>query len=219
MNSKIRKSLLSFISIPISILISIQGLTVSSFAHNGDVFSGTYTSSAICNQSNLNFKINSSAQTSLLTYNVYNKANTWSSTSSNVSVNVVMSSPGMPTYGFYNVYGKEYSDGTFGSTIPHDSNGNIVGVNDNWNSVTIYINTKSGTFADSTAASKTFIHEVGHALKLKHPSSSFAYSGHTYEGGLPKAIMNQGAPNSNKPWIATSIQTHDKNNITAKWGG
>ena len=214
MKCKVKK----FLAAILAAIIAQSGSIVIVSAHNGDIHSGVYNSGAMCNQSNLNFKIDSSAQTSLLTYIVYNTAYAWSSTSTGVSVNVVMSSPGMPTYGFYNVYGLSYYDGTLGTTIPRDSSGNIVDMDSNWNSVSICICAADNVFADSTAAAKTFVHEVGHALKLKHPISNYTLTDHIYLGGVPKAIMNQGLPSSSQPWIATSIQTHDIYNITAKWG-
>ena len=74
---------------------------------------------------------------------------------------------------FIIVTGKSYTDGTLGETIPRKADGSIANVDDNWAGVSIRMNTNSNAFSGAsnptTAAKKTFIHEVGHTLKLSHP--------------------------------------------------
>ncbi len=204
-----------------SVLITGSMISVLSHAHVGDFHSGFYLSSATCNQSNLKLKIETTAQTALLTSEVYYAAFDWNDISSNVDVSVAIAYSGMPSLsGFYSVHGKTYSDGTFGETIPRDSNGNIVSMDSNWYSVSIYMNTSAAIFNnDVEFATKSFVHEVGHALKLKHPTSNFNLTGHTYVGGYPKSIMNQNHPVDNKPWISPVVVQHDIDNLQGKWGG
>lgn len=143
----------------------------------------------------------------------------WGNISSNVSIGIAIISPGMPSLGFYSVIGKVYTDGTLGETVPYDSNGNITTLTGNFGKVTIYMNTNSNAFSGAsnptTAATKTFIHEVGHALKLAHPLNDSSVSNHIY-GGLPCAVMNQGYPNSTS--VASTVASHDIDNLKAKWG-
>lgn len=61
----------------------------------------------------------------------------------------------------------------------------------------------------------TFTHEVGHSLKLAHPVNNSSLSGHVYNG-LPYAVMCQGMPNSTN--VASTVSSHDKDNLKAKWG-
>ncbi|MCM1334164.1 MAG: hypothetical protein NC084_00815, partial [Bacteroides sp.] len=190
---------------------------VSSYAHVGDYSNGTYTGTTT--PKNLKFRIETSAQTELLSSDVYNAVSAWNGISSNVgSIGIAMAVPGMPTTGFCLVIGREYSDGILGQTVSRDSNGNIVSADSDWNSVSIYMNTSSTIFSGAdnptTAAKKTFIHEVGHALKLSHPINDARLSGHIYSG-LPKAVMNQGLPND---YVSSTVASHDKENLKAKWG-
>ncbi len=190
-------------------------------AHVGDYFSGTYTSTATSNPSFLKLKIEPSAQTSLLTADVYYSAYQWCDISSNVEIGIAIASSAMPSTGFYSVCGKTYDDGTLGELLKYDSNGNIVGANANWASIRININNSTtGGFYDAQnptlAAQKTFIHEVGHALKLSHPTVNSSLSGHTYADGRPFSVMNQGFPNY--AWIASSVRDHDAANLIGKWG-
>lgn len=193
-------------------------LSTCAYAHVGDYHSGQYLSNSTCNQSNLKFRVESSARNSKLTSAVYSAGTRWNDISSKVDVSVVMATSGMPTTGFYTVYGTSYDDGTYGELISRNAQGKIVSMDSNWYMVEISMNNDPSAFSDSNAARRTFIHEVGHALKLKHPSANFSLSGHTYYGGLPKSVMNQGPPSSSKPWIATTVEEHDEINIIGKWG-
>lgn len=186
--------------------------------HNGDYFNGIYKGSTA--PYNIKFVIDPSAQTSLLNSSVYQSAWAWNNISSEVGgIGIAMYTPGMPTYGFFPVYGKTYIDGTLGETVPLDSSGKAVSANSNWNSIKIYMNTASSAFSDSTnAAKKTFIHEVGHALKLSHPAKSGSLSGHDKgeNKNLPLAVMNQGFPNGDE--VSSTVTSHDRENLKAKWG-
>lgn len=198
----------------------ICGFTFPAYAHNSDYFSGIYT--GIITHQNLKFRIESSAITSFLTSSVYYSAYGWSNVSNSVgSIGIAIASPGMPSSGFYSVYGQWFTDGTLGETIPRDSSGNIVSMGSNWYSLSITMNTNSSSFSGAdnatTAAKKTFTHEVGHALKLSHPAFGYSIPGHTYQG-LPKAVMNQGLTMSSKPWISSTVVTHDISNLQTKWG-
>lgn len=63
---------------------------------------------------------------------------------------------------------------------------------------------------------KVFLHEVGHALKLKHPVEgglSFCSDCH----GFPVAVMNQGFP-GDFGYVSSTITDHDKSCLRTKWG-
>lgn len=83
----------------------------------------------------------------------------------------------------------------------------------------ILMNKSDGVFSGANnptaAAKKTFTHEVGHALKLAHPAKNSSLSEHTYYGGIPYAVMNQGFPVNA---VATTVSSHDKSCLIAKWG-
>lgn len=213
-----RKKLVQKTAALLSAGVISLALATSAFAHVGDYHSGQYLSGATCNQSNLKFRVESSARNSILTSAVYSAGTQWNNISTEVNVSVVMAASGMPTTGFYTVYGTSYDDGTYGELISRNAQGKIVSMDSNWYMVEISMNNNTSAFANSNAARRTFIHEVGHALKLKHPSANFSLSGHTYYGGVPKAIMNSGPASSSKPWIATAIEENDEINLIGKWG-
>ncbi|MDD6058895.1 MAG: hypothetical protein PUB97_00760 [Ruminococcus sp.] len=215
MKSTIFKNILSTV---ISLSIVSASMPLQSSAHEHDYLSGTYTGSI--NASCLMFRIESSAQTSLLTNEVYQAAFDWNNISSYVgTIGIAMYAPGMPSTGFFFVYGKSFSDGTLGETVPRDASGNIVVANSNWRTVSINMNNSSSAFSGATnrtaAAKKTFIHEVGHALKLAHPIQNSQLSGHIYNG-YPFSVMNQGYPNGYE--VSSSVTNHDCRCLEAKWG-
>ena len=213
-HKKIKKLFALLLSMVVA--FSAQALTVH--AHNSDYFSGTYTSSLKIRD--MNFRIESSAITSLLTSEVYYSAYAWDNVSSHVgTIGIAIAALGMPSTGFFIVTGEPNNDGTLGETIPRRSDGSIANENENWASVSIVMNTKSDAFSGASnptaAAKKTFIHEVGHTLKLAHPQKGYSISGHSYNG-LPRAVMNQGFPNSTT--VASTVVSHDRTNLIAKWG-
>ncbi len=204
----------------LSIILILSIWTNDVFAHTGDYFTGTYTADAVCNQNYLKFRVEQTAQTSLLTSTVYQSALNWSGISSNVGVGIAIYQSGMSSVGFYFVIGRVYDDGTLGETVPRDANGNITSnPNCNWKAVTIYMNTSASAFSGASnptvAAQKTFVHEVGHALKLAHPVQNNSLLNHSYNG-LPRAIMNSGYPDSEA--VSSSITSHDIVNLRSKWG-
>lgn len=110
-------------------------------------------------------------------------------------------------------------------TLPYDSDGNFISASNadsNWAYSEITMNTNIAAYNacenPTLMAKKAFIHEVGHAFKLKHPTINPALSGHTYGSGYPYAIMNQGSPSNSKPWVSYQITQHDKDCLIAKWG-
>lgn len=192
--------------------------------HGGEVSSGTYVNE---NNKNLVFLIVDSAKTNLLNSSVYNSATVWNNISNNVDVYVyydALPSPfpldkiiPMP------VIGTQLEGNVVAQTIPHDKNGNVVSVNSNWMYVHIEMDTSPNAFSiasDPTAAAKkTFIHEVGHALKLEHPTKNATITGHSYNG-YPYAVMNQNLPKSlgGASQVASCPTWHDIECLTYKWG-
>lgn len=167
-----------------------------------------------------------------MTYDdVYSHGTDWNGINDNVNVTVMNYAPGMPTIsGQMLVMGEKMNPNVLWKTIPYDSNGNIlydgsmnIRVNDDWDFVRITLNTDT-TFYDKISnkiptARMTFIHEVGHALKLSHPAQSHWYNpinGHTLDG-YPFAIMNQGYPSSEYRWVAAMITQHDIDCLNNKW--
>lgn len=208
------------VCIPVAIVVSIVYMAMSASAHNADYHNGVYT--GIFNQYNMKFRIESSAITSLLTPSVYYSGYNWSSISSNVgNIGIAIAVPGMPTTGFVLVRGENLSNGVFGETLPRDSSGNIVGMDANWYSVSINMNYNASAYSgmsNPTAfAKRTFMHEVGHCLKLAHPQFGYGITGHNIMG-YPKAVMTSGLLSSSYPYVSANIEEHDKNNLKAKWG-
>lgn len=149
----------------------------------------------------------------------------WDGLSSAVgNISIAIMSPSMPDLGFFCVTGVQYDDrdGIFGITEPRDAYNNCVSENSNWAKVTIKMNTSSSYFAywgitDKEEAMKwAFTHEVGHALKLKHPVGQASFDGHTQPGGYPTALMNSGYLDNSA--VSTNIELHDISNLRAKWG-
>lgn len=118
---------------------------------------------------------------------------------------------------------------------PYDASGNLIDVNVDenldldWAYVRIEMKVEPSAFYDThngllspnkliTNARKTFLHEVGHALKLSHPKQNSTLSGHTVSNGRPYAIMNQGYVRSSSDAVAPDIAYHDKICLKTKWG-
>lgn len=210
----------AIISASAIILCTLTSFTVS--AYNGDYFGGTYKGSAV--PYNIKFVIDPSAQTSLLNSSVYQSAWAWNNISSKVGgIGIAMYTPGMPTYGFFPVYGDESLPyNVLGMTKCYNTSGNKVSVDSDWASVKIYMNTSSSIYSGisnkTNVAKAVFIHEVGHALKLSHPAKSGSLSGHDKgeNKNLPLAVMNQGFPNGDE--VSSTVTSHDRENLKAKWG-
>lgn len=223
-----KKRIISFLT-AIAVAINFAGSIV--YAHTGDIWNGKYIYNS---QKDLKLRITKSAQTSLMTEEVYKSALAWNNISSNVNVSVIMETTGMPsTSGCMYVYGnivdgEILNENTYGKMIPYDSNGNRFkgddeGVNMDWNYVKIIINTTTATgkFEETSnpteAAKANFIHEVGHALKLSHPEWDINLSGHTHLG-YPYSVMNKGLPSKKREHMSYTVALHDKQCLTAKWG-
>lgn len=156
----------------------------------------------------------------------------WNHISSKVNVSIAYNSPGMPSLsGEMHVLGMYFSDERdFGGTLFYDKNGNLMdseldsNANLDWSVIRIYMNTNEKAFKNSScrdateAARKTFIHEVGHALKLSHPKLNSNLTGHTYYGGRPQAVMNQDYPGAYNYAVSPTVTEHDKSCLIAKWG-
>ncbi|MBQ6091073.1 MAG: hypothetical protein IJL07_07425 [Lachnospiraceae bacterium] len=189
-------------------------------AHNRDLLDGRYTSPYT--QSNLTFRIEPSAITSLLTSDVYYSAFAWGGISGNVgNVGIAMYAPGLPSTGFFSVIGEIFGDDNIkGRTVGYDSYGYSCPPDMNWTYAKIIMNNKTTIYSDSTnpinAAKKTFVHEVGHVYKLAHPEQNSSLNYHVYNG-RPYAVMNQGYP-EDYIYIAGSVAYHDETNLIAKWG-
>lgn len=200
-------------------------LTSTASAHPYDYWQGKYIGKS---NAEILFRIDTSAQTDLLTWaGVYQYGYDWNNISSKVKVSLALAGPGTPSiYGAMSVMGQSFEDGTLGRTIPYDSNANIMikgneyDVDSNWASVRIYMNTNPNAFdcyvSSTISAKKTFIHEIGHALKLKHPDRY--EEGHNYYSGYPHAVMNPKPPDYRNLQSAKEITDHDKSCLIAKWG-
>lgn len=205
------------------------------WTHNGDKFTGSYS---LDRQKNLKFKISKSAQTALMNSEVYNSAKIWNNISSNVHITIIMETPGMPSIadcmGVYDGKGGTsyepdvLEDSNLGLTQYYDAKGNPLDNNSNKIAfVKILINTNTPRydqyFKDNDdkkriAASMNFIHEVGHALMLAHPTQNSLLSDHTING-RPYAVMNKGLPNiGTLPQVSPVPTYHDKNCLIGKWG-
>lgn len=135
---------------------------------------------------------------------------------------------------------------TYGVTVPNGMTySSFLSVADehallasDWNSVTIYLNGRTGSsnpfmiYLDSSADRETHVnkvicHEMGHALKLAHPSQSDSSASiHTFSndhGSYPNqtsvyALMNQGRFNCTTRVLTAAIpQDHDYINLISKW--
>lgn len=213
-------------------------------AHRGDVWDGhyyiVYPATTVDGKPNIVFRdtadfvlrINPSAQNDVFTYSdVYQYGTDWNSTSNNVRLSVIMVNSYTPTRSNeINVDGADLPVNadvmTAGYTLFYNQYGEEVDANEDCVFSLIQINTSNAAldyYRSSTPAikksftKKTFLHEVGHALKLCHPIRDPSYSGHTYNNGYPIAIMNQGKAGY-YGYIGKKIEEHDKICVQAKWG-
>lgn len=210
-------------------------ISSSASAHDGDVFAGSYIGKT---KAEFVLRINSSARNEVLTFSdVYQYGTEWNGISSNVDLKVVNAGGGMPTIANQlNVDGAYLMDTSTGfvagRTIPYDENGIRCdysgGENLNWLFSKIEMSISAGPMAyyryleaNREYAKKSFVHEVGHCLKLKHPDYVGTHPGHNYNGAdggkYPLAIMNQG-PSTSAYYVSSTITDHDKSCLTAKWG-
>lgn len=219
-----KKRVIAFLS---CIVAGVLSSAQSVYAHNGDVFKGSYV---LDRQKNLKLRISMSAQTSLMNREVYESALKWNDISSNVHITVIMETPGMPsiadTMGVYDGRGGNLNGpdllktmGYYGLTQFFDSNGNQVSHDEKCDHARILINVNHPDYSRTgdpvIAASMNFTHEVGHVLMLSHPVKGSA--GHSFWNSLPYAVMNQGLPQKNKE-VSYLPTDHDKSCLIAKWG-
>ncbi len=174
--------------------------------------------------------INPSAFNDTLTYaDVYSHGTDWNGISSKVDLRTINNYYG----GIPDVANQIDVDGenipsedgyiTLGYTVPFDAYGIRTETYANWFDAKIVMNTSDEatdyyTMNDvgKTHRRKTFVHEVGHVLKLSHPVQRSTASGHTIDG-YPLAIMNQGNPNY-YDYVSATITKHDKDCLKEKWG-
>lgn len=188
--------------------------------HGNEVLSGKYTYD---NNENLILLIKPSAQTSLLTTSVYKSATAWNNISSHAKVHIYFSAmpskvPFKMTHPI-SVEGDDFDSWVFAKTVGFNEEGKSVSINSDWYYAVIKMNTNAAySMSDNqTAAAKmTFTHEVGHALKLNHPTQDSSIEKHIYNG-YPYAVMNQGIPDWDTE-VSTVPTWHDKECLKSKWG-
>lgn len=121
-------------------------------------------------------------------------------------------------------------DYNYWCNLPDSSRNEIL--SSNWNSVTIYLDSRSSTYDVSGSylsiyVNKTITHEMGHALKLTHPDQTDCL--HEFQGSnggfcsyfCVYSVMNVANPNdstsSKSPLTAATPQMIDKINLQNKW--
>lgn len=130
---------------------------------------------------------------------IYNQAmDNWRGISSNVTFTTTGS------HAYYDKYhvSTTSSDGLLGRIVPYISSGNTTNLNSEWGYVRVYVfeNTFAENGYSNTDRLATATHEVGHSIKLAHPS------------GDVSSNMNQGI---GKPSSPTS---YDRSELRRKWG-
>ncbi len=207
----------------LAVLLAATAMTTTASAHDGDYYGGKYIGK---DGADILLRICESAQTSLLTKSgVYEGCYDWNNISSSVTVRMAWTVPGMPSLkDEMLVVGMDLSNTDYLAVTVYYRNGASVYGNSDWDTSKIYMSTALSDFQNGScrdakeAARQTFVHEVGHALKLSHPLLSKGLPGHTKPGGRPVAVMNQGYPGSYDEAVSPIITAHDKSCLIAKWG-
>ncbi len=203
-------------------LVGAIALTSTASAHMFDYWEGNYVGKS---DAKILLRITTSAQTSLLNWNdVYSAGYNWNNISYNAEISLVYSSSGMPSLSEEMlVIGENLGNKVYGKTTPYNSSGypNEALSYEDWSYAQITMNINPTVFnnaSDPTAAArKTFLHEIGHTLKLCHPANDPNAYTHTING-LPNAIMNPGYPGSLNGATSATITSHDKTCVMWKWG-
>jgi hypothetical protein len=224
----------------------MAGITmIPSSGHNQDIFTG----SIAYDRANIKVYIAANAKVgNVLTMARYRELLTvgrgWNGISSKVKITSVEEGIGN-IYTAINVFGHTYPSisMTFGETVPIDSNGNIIntltGLNGNWSYIYIFMNDDANLWTRGGVSTaiveqrvvKVITHEIGHALKLRHPSDAGASAwnpisehnipaeGNNHSLLLPQALMNQGFPDEDlNGAVRPACSNHDRSNLIAKWG-
>ena len=234
------KKMISFI-IVFTIIISMSSKSIVANASNENghpkcIFRGSWYNNK---QSDLIFYIRPSAITNQFPQSTYYCITQWNNISRKVKVSYAF--PAEQVYlGNKNVI---YNDTTllsnvYGKTLFYDITGQEIDPNlfssifnnaqPTVNTVEIGLNISSISNKEvpSTFMKYTVLHEVGHALLLRHPSSDSSYSGHEYYGfregeyvyDLPKSVMNQLRGGFDQDYFSSNVVVHDRNQIKYKWG-
>lgn len=157
----------------------------------------------------VNVIVEPSAVTGLLTASVYSCATAWNNIDDNMFIRYYPS-----TYsGSYQdadftvrVRGVDSGGARFGRMVPTPNN-----LDGNWTSAVIEISTEyfaENEDYDLYDRQMNFLHELGHALKLRHPHDDVEWH--------PVSIMNQGLP-SFRSYLPCRPSGYDKYNLSRKW--
>ena len=203
------------IALLLTCVLAIGAAQVPANACTTQYFAG----SVAYNINNLGYQIMSSAQNTVLTLWVYHEAawdfeeggwNRITKTNGTRMTNIeVMGSSGhIAPRTFLRVEGASLNPNIFGQTGGFNANNQAVAVTANWNSARITMNSNVSVWGPTSEAlatrqvraAKTFMHEVGHTLKLNDVSSNCT------------AVMRQAHVS------ALFVVNHDRNTLRAKWG-
>lgn len=199
----------------------------TSYAHENVYYDGGYVHYS---SSNIILRIAPSAYAdTLLSENDFYLAYDWNNVSSKVKLNLLYEAPGMPTsVSMISVVGEILPDGYVGVTRSYGVDGSRLkgdqGLNADWATVIIVMTRDTSQYDDvfsshlrKTAARATFVHEVGHALKLNHTLWYRENNVDHYIDGYPKAVMHKSV-REDQPALAYTVVKHDKDCLIEKWG-
>ena len=157
--------------------------------------------------------IEASALTAKHTWNdVYSPvASAWNNIDPCIQVSLFRSTDSIPSW-MFTVYVRGANLGsTYGQMTPYPgttTGGSEAGFNSQWGCAKIEINTGVLDSKGTADMQMNFLHELGHALKLRHP--------HETEDFRPVAVMNQGLPASNSD-VPCRPSGYDKYSLKRKW--